>query len=124
MTDEPDPLEQVRLICLALPEVNERLSHGHPGFFVRDKHQIAGYHDDMYDGSPGPNIWCPAPDGVQEELVGLEPHRFFRPPYVGPSGWIGVRLDVEVDWDEVAGIVTDSYRMRAPKTLVKLLDQP
>jgi hypothetical protein len=66
-------------------------------------------------------IWCPAPDGVQATLVDAEPDRFFRPPYVGHRGWLGVRLDVEVDWEEVAGIVTDAYRLVAPKTLLRQL---
>ena len=67
-------------------------------------------------------IWCPAFPGVQEEMVAAEPERFFRPPYVGPSGWLGVRLDRDVDWDEVREILADSYRKVAPKTLVRQLD--
>lgn len=114
-------LAGVRTICLSLPEVSERLSHGSPAWFVRGKKTVAMFVDDHHgDGILG--IWCPAWPGVQEEMVALEPARFFRPPYVGPSGWLGVRLDVDVDWDEVRGILTDSYRKVAPKTLVKLLD--
>jgi hypothetical protein len=114
-------LAGVRKICLSLPEVSERLSHGSPAWFVREKKTVAMFVDDHHgDGILG--IWCPAWPGVQEEMVALEPERFFRPPYVGPSGWLGVRLDVDVDWDEVRGILTDSYRKVAPKTLVKLLD--
>ena len=67
-------------------------------------------------------MWCPAFPGVQAELVEAEPDRFYRPPYVGPSGWVGVRLDRDVDWDEVAGILADSYRKVAPKSLARLLD--
>lgn len=114
-------LREVRRICLALPEVSERLSHGTPSWFVRGKKTVAMFADDHHrDGILG--IWCPAEPGVQEELVESEPDRFYRPPYVGPSGWIGVRLDRDVDWDEVAQILTDSYRKVAPKTLVKQLD--
>ena len=114
-------LTAVRTICLALPEVSERLSHGSPAWFVRGKKTVAMFVDDHHgDGILG--IWCPALPGVQEEMVALEPERFFRPPYVGPSGWLGVRLDRDVDWDEVRGILTDSYRKVAPKTLVKQLD--
>jgi hypothetical protein len=58
---------------------------------------------------------------VQEELVEQEPDRFYRPPYVGPSGWVGVRLDRAVDWDEVHGLLVESFRKVAPKTLVKQL---
>lgn len=114
-------LASVRAICLSLPEVSERLSHGSPAWFVREKRTVAMFVDDHHgDGILG--IWCPAFPGVQAEMVALEPDRFFRPPYVGPSGWLGVRLDRDVDWDEVRGILTDSYRKVAPKTLVKLLD--
>lgn len=114
-------LQSVRKICLSLPEVSERLSHGSPAWFVREKRTVAMFVDDHHgDGILG--IWCPAFPGVQEEMVALEPERFFRPPYVGPSGWLGVRLDRDVDWDEVRGILTDSYRKVAPKTLVKQLD--
>lgn len=114
-------LAGVRKICLSLPEVSERLSHGSPAWFVRAKKTVAMFVNDHHgDGILG--LWCPAWPGVQAEMVTLEPERFFRPPYVGPAGWLGVRLDVDVDWDEVRGMLTDSYRKVAPKTLVKLLD--
>ena len=116
-------LKQIRAICTAFPEVSERLSHGSPSFFIRGKKTLCTFVDDHHgDGILG--IWCPAFPGVQEEMVAAEPERFFRPPYVGPSGWLGVRLDRDVDWDEVREILTDSYRKVAPKTLVKLLDEP
>jgi hypothetical protein len=66
-------------------------------------------------------LWCKAPPGAQGILVGADPERFFAPPYVGPKGWIGVRLDRPTDWGEIADLVTDSYRMTAPKRLVALL---
>jgi hypothetical protein len=114
-------LTGVRRVCLALPEVSERLSHGSPSWFVRQKKTVASFVDDHHgDGILG--IWCPAPPGVQAELVATEPGRFFVPPYVGPSGWVGVRLDTDVDWDEVAGIITESYRLVAPRKLVNELD--
>lgn len=116
-----EALEQVRAICMALPEMVERPSHGAPAFFVRGKKTVTMFLDDHH-GDGRLAIWCPAPPGVQEDMVRLEPERFFRPPYVGPSGWLGVRLDVDVDWDEVAGIVRDAYRKVAPKKLVAQLD--
>jgi hypothetical protein len=67
-------------------------------------------------------FWCAAPAGVQDGLVRDEPGRFFVPPYVGHRGWLGVRLDVCVDWDEIADIVVDAYRVVAPSRLVALLD--
>ena len=116
-----DALDHVRKICMALPEMEERLSHGSPAFFVRGKKTVAMFLDNHH-GDGRVAIWCPAPPGVQDDMVRQEPERFFKPPYVGPSGWLGVRLDVDVDWDEVAGIVEDAYRKVAPRKLVALLD--
>lgn len=117
-----DPLPHLRKVCLALPEATERLSHGSPTFFVRDKKTFVSFWDDHH-GDGRVAIWCHAPPGVQEQLVDEEPDRFFVPPYVGHRGWIGVRLDRDIDWDEVAGIVEDAYRMVAPKTLIAQLDE-
>lgn len=117
-------LNRLRKIAFALPEVSERISHGSPSFFIREKKVLCSYHDGTH-GTDRETIWCPAPPGVQEELVAMEPERFFRPPYVGPSGWLGVYLDGtgknKVDWDEVAAILEDSYRKVAPKKLIALL---
>lgn len=107
---------------MALPEVSERLSHGAPTFFIRGKKVLAHLFDDHH-GDGRLAIWCAAAPGVQAELVEQEPNRFFVPPYVGHRGWIGLRLDIDPDWDEVAGILEDAYRLVAPKTLIKTLDQ-
>jgi hypothetical protein len=115
-----NPLESLRKLCLALPETTERLSHGEPTWFVRDKKTFVMYANHHHDDRLG--FWCAAPPGVQEALVGSEPERFYRPPYVGHRGWLGVYLDVPVDWDEIAEIVEDAYRMVAPKRLVAQLD--
>jgi hypothetical protein len=116
-----DPLPRLRAICLALPEATERLSHGEPTWFVRDRKSFVMYAGRHHDDRVA--FWCPAPPGVQAELVDTEPDRFFRPPYVGPSGWIGVYLDVPVDWDEITAIVREAYRMVAPKRLAAQLDR-
>jgi hypothetical protein len=114
-------LAHVREACLALPEVTERLSHGSPTWFIRGKTTFVTFVDDHHgDGHLG--IWCAAPPGAQEELVGTEPERFYRPAYVGHRGWIGVDVAIDPDWDEVAGICIDAYRTVAPKKLVALLD--
>jgi hypothetical protein len=113
-------LDRVRAICLALPEVNERPSHGMPTFFIRDKKTFVNYADNHHDnGILG--LWCAAPEGVQELLLEADPEQFFRPPYVGHRGWIGVRLHRDPDWEVVAGIIADAYRTIAPKTLVARL---
>ena len=117
-----DALAHVRAACRTLPEVEERLSHGAPTFFVRGKKSFVMFHDDHH-GDGRLAVWCAAPPGAQAELVDQEPDRFFRPAYVGHRGWIGVRLDRGVDWDEVGSIVTDAYRQVAPATLVRRLDE-
>ncbi len=110
-----EPLESLRRICLSLPEVTERPSHGEPTWFAGGKVFVM-YADHHHDDRLG--FWCAAPPGAQETLVGSEPTRFFRPPYVGHRGWLGVYLDVPVDWDEIVALVTDAYRMIAPRRLV------
>jgi hypothetical protein len=114
-------LARVRRICLALPETTERLSHGAPTFFIRDKKTFVMFHDDHH-GDGRLALWCAAPPGAQEALVAAEPDRFFRPAYVGHRGWLGLRLDRDLDWDEVVAVVEDAYRTVAPKTLVAKLD--
>jgi hypothetical protein len=87
-----DPIETLRELCMALPEVTERLSHGEPTWFVRGKKTFVmtsnHHHDDRVA------FWCAAPKGAQEILVESRPDKFFRPPYVGHRGWLGVYLDV------------------------------
>lgn len=117
-----EALERLRAIADDLPEITERVSHGAPTFFIRDKRVLAYLFDDHH-GSGDMTIWCPARPGVQAELVDQEPDRFFVPPYVGHKGWVGVRLDVDPDWDEVATMLEEAFRLVAPKTLVKQLDQ-
>ena len=117
----PDPsIAALRRLCLALPEVTERLSHGEPTWFVRDKTSFVTTADHHHDDRLA--FWCAAADGVQEDLVASAPDRFFRPPYVGHRGWLGVRLDVPVDWDEIAALVDGAYRCVAPSRLIAELD--
>ena len=115
-----DPLGRLRQICLALPEATEKIAWGEPTFRVGGTKMFAMFTDNHH-GDGRVALWCKAPPGVQEMLVNAAPKRFYVPPYVGHKGWIGVRLDVEVDWDEVADLVADAYRMTAPKRLVTAL---
>ena len=117
---ETDPGQRLRALCLALPSVEERLSHGEPTWFVQGKKTFVMLADQHHDDRVA--FWCAAPPGDQQALVGAEPERFFRPPYVGGRGWLGVYLDVEQDWDRIAEIVEDAYRTVAPKRLVIELD--
>ena len=114
-------LDRVRAACLALPETSERLSHGSPTFFIKGKTTFVMYLDDHH-GDGRLALWVAAPPGVQGQLVGEEPERFFIPPYVGHRGWLGVRLDRKPDWDEIGEIIVEAYRTVAPRKLVAQLD--
>ena len=116
MSGERTPLERVREACLALPEVTERLSHGAPSFFVRDRRCFVMVMDDHHGDGRFP-LWCAAPEGMQHALVAGAPDSYFVPPYVGHRGWIGVRLDRGLPWDEVAGAIEDAWVEVAPKRL-------
>ncbi|MDQ3895270.1 MAG: MmcQ/YjbR family DNA-binding protein, partial [Actinomycetota bacterium] len=106
--DRERTLARIRELCLALPETSERLSHGAPTFFVGRKRAflmvLTNHHGDGRYA-----LWCAAPVEMQRMLVTADPDRFFVPPYVGRRGWIGVRLDRGLDWDEIAGIAEDAY---------------
>lgn len=113
-----ETLERLRSLCLALPEATEGGGVGSPTFRVRDK-IFAMQHP--VDGRP--SMWCKAQRGFQPVLVESDPERFFVPPYVGHHGWVGVWLDIDLDWNHIANLVEDSYLMTAPKRLHALLPQ-
>jgi hypothetical protein len=118
-TEERDRImERIRELCLALPETSERLSHGSPTFFVRERRAFLMVLTDFH-GDGRFALWCAAPDGLQRTLVEADSERFFVPPYVGHRGWLGVRLDKGLHWDELAGIIEDAYAEVAPRKLVE-----
>lgn len=105
---------------MALPGVTERLSHGAPAFFVGKQFVMLwphGHHDHEFA-----HLWCAAPPGAQDELVSTEPDRFFRPPYVGGRGWLGVRLEGNADCRELTAICEEAFRAVAPQRLIAELD--
>jgi predicted DNA-binding protein (MmcQ/YjbR family) len=114
----PSVVQHLRRICLGLPEATERPFGGHeaPAFRVRDKMFMVLRED-------GESLTCKVPPGEQQALVAADPDKFFIPPYVGSKGWIGIRLDGAVDWQEIAELAEDSYRLIAPKRLVARLDR-
>jgi hypothetical protein len=123
MANADDLAARLRRICLAFPAVTERLSHGAPTWFVRDKSVFVTLWEHGHHQVQVPHLWCAAPPGAQTELVAADPQRFFRPPYVGGRGWLGMRLDADVDWAEVAELCEDAYRVIAPKRLVAQFDR-
>jgi hypothetical protein len=116
-----EPLPRLRELCMRLPEVTERVSHGEPTWFVRDKKVFVTYADHHHDDRLA--FWCAAPEGARRTLIESDPERYFRPPYLGHRGWLGVYLDVPVDWDDIAEVVEDAFRVIAPRGLVVQLDE-
>ena len=96
----PTPLTRVRRLCLAFPATEERLSHGEPTWFAGGRKSFVTYADHHHDDREA--FWAAAPDGAQEALVAEDPTRYFRPPYVGTRGWVGVYLDVAAADNSVA----------------------
>lgn len=111
------PLTRLRKICLALPEAHEVEAWGEPTFRVRNKLFAMFASAGTHHGQGRPAVWCKAGPGNQEIMVRGAPDRFFVPPYVGPSGWVGIWLDGGVHWDELADLLRDSYDLTAPKRL-------
>jgi hypothetical protein len=117
------PLTRLRKLCLALPEAHEVEAWGEPTFRVRNKLFAMYAAPNNHHGAGRPAVWCKAAPGNQSLMVGAAPDRFFVPPYVGPSGWVGVWLDRSPDWSEVDDLLRDSYRLIAPRKLLAMLGQ-
>jgi len=115
-----DALTRLRAICLALPEAQEKLSHGEPTWFA-GKGKVFAMFDNYHHGAPHASVWLPAPPGLQEALIESDPRRFWRPPYVGHNGWVAVVLDTKPDWGVVAGLVEQAFRLIATAKLVAKL---
>ncbi len=106
-------IDRVRKIALSLEDATEKISHGAPAFFVRGR--LFVMIDDNHHGSGHVAAWCNAPPGAQESLVEADPKHFFRPPYLGPSGWLGVRLDSGLDWKVIGDLVRQAHETSALK---------
>jgi hypothetical protein len=123
MPASPSLLDRFRAACERLPEVEERPSHSAPTYFVRGKKSFAmlwadGHHDDEF-----PHLWLAAAPGAQGELIAGDPEQFFRPPYVGHRGWVGVRLDRGLGDGELRELCEEAFRAAAPPALVRRLDE-
>jgi hypothetical protein len=108
-----DPIARLRAICLALPETTEKVAWGEPTWRVRGR--LFAQLDDHHHGAEHLAVWLPAPLGEQEALIKADPARFFRPPYVGQRGWVGVRIDWRPSWTQVKVLVEQAYRQVAPR---------
>lgn len=119
MKKKASVVDHVRRLCLALPEATEKEAWSTPTFRVRDK--MFAMVADNHHGDGRLAVWVKAPPGEQEVLIGADPERFFKPPYVGPSGWIGINLEDGMDWDEVADHLREGYLLVAPKRVAAAL---
>ena len=118
----PDPLIRLRAICLARPDTTERLSHGEPTFFVRTKVFAMYASANNHHGSGRPAVWIKAMPLNQELVIRDDPTRYFKPPYVGPSGWIGVWLDKRPPWSVIEALIDDGFRQVAPRQVLAAMD--
>ncbi|HEU4563306.1 MAG TPA: MmcQ/YjbR family DNA-binding protein [Gemmatimonadaceae bacterium] len=117
-----DPLPRLRALCLALPEAHEVLAWGEPTFRVRNKLFSMYASPGNHHGGGRAAVWVKATPENQALMLRAEPERFFVPPYVGPSGWVGVRLDGRPRWRELEELLRDAYCLTAPKRLIAQLD--
>ena len=114
VADSEEHLRRVRRICSALPGTSEKLSHGEPTFFVHKK--VYAVFDNNHHNDGRIAVWIPAPPGFQAMLINTWPEKFFRPPYVGVRGWVGIEL-ASVDDDELASHLREAWSLIAPKKM-------
>ena len=111
--DDGEHLHRVRRICLALPGTTEKLSHGAPTFFANNKKVFVMFADNHHnDGHIA--VWAAAPPGVQALLVRQQPKTYFKPPYVGVRGWIGIEL-ANISDEDLAAHVQEAWQTIVPK---------
>ena len=118
----PNPVVKLRKICLALPEAHEVEAWGEPTFRVKNKIFAMYASPNSHHGSGRPSVWILSESTEQDFVLRAKPTRYFKPPYVGPSGWIGAWLDKNPPWLEITELIRDGYKRRAPKKLSALVD--
>ena len=115
------PLDRLRDLCLALPEAREVEAWGEPTFRVRNKIFAMYAASDNHHGAGRPAVWCNSTHLIQDMLVHEDAARYFAPPYVGPKGWLGIRLDRRPSWTTIGELLRDAYLLTAPKKLAATL---
>jgi hypothetical protein len=118
------PLDRLRTICLGFPGAHEVEAWGEPTFRVKNKLFAMYASSGTHHGAGRPGVWIKSAAVTQDLLVRAEPARYFVPPYVGKSGWVGAYLDKRPDWETIGDLLRDAYRLTAPKKLVAQLDAP
>jgi hypothetical protein len=118
------PLARLRKLCLALPEAHEVEAWGEPTFRVKGKLFAMHASADTHHGDGRAGVWIKSAHVTQDMLVRADPKRYFVPPYVGKSGWVGAYIGRGADWEIIADLLRDAYRLTAPKKLVTQLNSP
>ncbi|HMI58532.1 MAG TPA: MmcQ/YjbR family DNA-binding protein [Gemmatimonadaceae bacterium] len=115
------PLDRLRALCLALPEAHEVEAWSEPTFRVKNK-IFAMYADsDNHHGAGRPCVWVKSTHLIQDMLIHEDADRYFAPPYVGPKGWVGIRLDKRPNWATIDDLLRDAYLLTAPKRIAAKL---
>jgi hypothetical protein len=111
-----DHTRRVRWICMCMPGCEEKLSHGEPTWFVRKRVFVIFANNHHNDGHVA--VWLPMLPGMQASLIAASPDTYFRPPYVGVKGWVGIELD-QIGGEGLAAHILEAWKMVAPKSLMK-----
>jgi hypothetical protein len=111
-----DHTRRVRRICVGMPGCEEKLSHGEPTWFVRKRVFVMVANNHHNDGHVA--VWLPTLSGMQASLIAASPDTYFRPPYVGVKGWVGIELD-QIGEEELAAHILEAWKIVAPKSLMK-----
>lgn len=120
MTRDEKAIEKLRALCLALPDATEKVSHGEPTWKA-GKGKVFATLDNHHHGAEHLSVWLPMPPGMQQSLIEMDEERFFKPPYVGPAGWVGVVLDTKPDWKLVEKLLREAFLHVAGVKLKKRL---
>jgi hypothetical protein len=115
------PVDRLRQLCLALPEAHEVEAWGEPTFRVKNKIFAMYAASESHHGAGRPSVWVKSTHLIQDMLVHEDADRYFAPPYVGPKGWLGIRLDRRPNWKTVGELLRDAYLLTAPKRIAARL---
>ena len=115
------PIDRLRTVCLALPETHEVEAWSEPTFRVKNKIFAMYAASDTHHGAGRPAVWVKSTHLIQDMLIHDDPDRYFAPPYVGPKGWLGIRLDRRPNWRTVGDLIRDAYLLTAPKRIAAML---
>ncbi len=115
------PIDRLRTVCLALPEAHEVEAWSEPTFRVKNKIFAMYAASDTHHGAGRPAVWVKSTHLIQDMLIHDDPDRYFAPPYVGPKGWLGIRLDRRPNWRTVGDLIRDAYLLTAPKRIAAML---